>query len=62
MKKPKFKPELIIGGDKIALVVEDKGKPAIYLAPANRITAKQALRMAEWLKDAAKEVKKGMVK
>lgn len=59
MKKPKFKPELIIGGDEMALVVEDKGKPAIYLAPANRITPAQALRMAEWLKDAANVVKGG---
>lgn len=59
MKKPKFKPELIIGGDRVAQVFKYPGLRRGIFIGNNRITPAQALRMAEWLKDAAGVVTKG---
>lgn len=60
MKKAqkKFKPELVLGGDEIAAVDAWSGRKEIYIGK-NKLTPAQALRMAEWLKDAVAEVKRG---
>lgn len=61
-KQKKFKPSITLGGDEVAKVAHDNrlvlGGPLAIFLGYNRITPAQALRLADWLKQAAKEVGK----
>jgi len=51
--KKKFKPSIALGGDEAGYVADN----GIYLLGGNRITPAQALRLAEWLKDAVADIR-----